>query len=190
MAFKDIWKDKVDGEDYIEAKDINDIANQVIKNEEDIQEKADKTEIPLKVSQLENDAGYLTEHQDISGKADKPTIKIIDAIALGVDFLLNNNHIIRCGTLHAMGFNFSNGEYPEDYGLDLSFDSGATPTTISYSASGIINWVGVDCTTSDGLSIFQPSPNTHYDIVFYYNGNQFIGLVNGYVPASGNVVSE
>ena len=70
MAFKDIWKDKVDGVDDVVAKDINDIANQVIKNEEDIQKKADKTEIPLKVSQLENDAGYLTEHQDISGKQD------------------------------------------------------------------------------------------------------------------------
>ena len=32
--------------------------------------KADKTEIPTKVSELENDSGYLTEHQDISGKAD------------------------------------------------------------------------------------------------------------------------
>lgn len=33
----------------------------------------DTTEIPSKVSQLENDRGYLTEHQDISGKADKAT---------------------------------------------------------------------------------------------------------------------
>ncbi|MBQ7974134.1 MAG: hypothetical protein IJ300_00385, partial [Clostridia bacterium] len=33
--------------------------------------KADSTAIPYKVSQLENDSGYLTEHQDISGKADK-----------------------------------------------------------------------------------------------------------------------
>lgn len=30
-----------------------------------------KEEIPTKVSQLENDLGYLTEHQDISGKVDK-----------------------------------------------------------------------------------------------------------------------
>lgn len=126
----------------------------------------------------------------LNTKADKPIIKIVDAIAFGLDFSLNNNRIIRCGTLHAMSFNFSNGEYPEDYGLDLSFDSGATPTTISYSASGIINWVGTDCSTVDGLSIFQPSANTHYDIVFYYNGNQFIGLVNGFVPSSRNVVSE
>lgn len=35
--------------------------------------KADKSELPTKVSDLENDAGYLTQHQDISGKADKAT---------------------------------------------------------------------------------------------------------------------
>lgn len=29
--------------------------------------------IPTKTSQLENDSGYLTQHQDISGKADKAT---------------------------------------------------------------------------------------------------------------------
>ena len=34
-------------------------------------DKADKSEIPTKVSQLQNDSGYLTQHQDISGKADK-----------------------------------------------------------------------------------------------------------------------
>lgn len=33
--------------------------------------KADKTSIPTKTSQLTNDSGFLTAHQDISGKADK-----------------------------------------------------------------------------------------------------------------------
>ena len=73
-----------------------------------------------------------------------------------------------------------------DYHSALSFNSGATPTAIDYTDSGILNWVGTDCTTADGLSIFQPSANTHYDIVFYFNGAQFIGLVNGFVPATGN----
>ena len=54
-------------------------------------------------------------------------------------------------------------------------------TSIDY--DGVRNlWAG----TSDGLSIFQPSANTHYDIVFYFNGVQFIGLVNGFIPATGN----
>ena len=38
---------------------------------DDLNTKADKTAIPTKVSQLTNDKGYLTSHQDISGKADK-----------------------------------------------------------------------------------------------------------------------
>lgn len=36
-----------------------------------LSEKADKTSIPTNVSAFTNDAGYLTEHQDISGKANK-----------------------------------------------------------------------------------------------------------------------
>lgn len=32
---------------------------------------AKKTDLPTKTSQLQNDSGYLTEHQDISGKLDK-----------------------------------------------------------------------------------------------------------------------
>lgn len=38
-----------------------------------------KSELPTKVSDLTNDAGYLTEHQDISGKVDKVTGKSLIA---------------------------------------------------------------------------------------------------------------
>ncbi|MBQ6207369.1 MAG: hypothetical protein IJK52_09840, partial [Oscillospiraceae bacterium] len=34
-----------------------------------------KSELPAKVSELENDSGYLSQHQDISGKVDKETGK-------------------------------------------------------------------------------------------------------------------
>ena len=39
-------------------------------SEVDLSGYAQKSELPTKVSQLENDKGYLTEHQDISGKLD------------------------------------------------------------------------------------------------------------------------
>ena len=39
----------------------------------EVDEKVEGIVVPTKVSELENDAGYLTEHQDISGKADKAT---------------------------------------------------------------------------------------------------------------------
>lgn len=126
----------------------------------------------------------------IVNKADKPTITTSTDTALSFEFSANTNTEIRTGELTSISFVFGNGEYPQDYVSGLSFDSGATPTAIDYTDSGILNWVGTDCVTSDGLSIFQPSANTHYDIVFYFNGAQFIGLVNGFVPASGNVVSE
>lgn len=49
----------------------NKIAEAELGGEEvDLSGYAQKSEIPTKVSQLQNDKGYLTEHQDISGKLD------------------------------------------------------------------------------------------------------------------------
>lgn len=45
---------------------------------EQLTDYAKKTEIPAKVSQLENDAGYLTQHQDISGLATKDEVEIVE----------------------------------------------------------------------------------------------------------------
>lgn len=133
-----------------------------------------------------NIAVYLDEH-----KADKPTITTMFFGSFTFNFADMYNTELRPNIgeediLSSLSFTFGNGEYPQDYVSGISFDSGSTPTAIDYTDSGILNWVGTDCSMSDGLSIFQPSPNTHYDIVFYFNGTQFIGLVNGFVPASGN----
>ena len=103
------------------------------------------------------------------------------------DMLNMDNSELRCKVaLTDLGITFANEEYPHAYLSGLSFYSGDAPTHVIYAGGGIINWVGVDCTTSEGSSIFQPSANTHYDIVFYYNGTQMIGSVNGYVPANRN----
>lgn len=45
--------------------------------ETDLTNKADKSEIPTLVSQLENDSGYLTQHQDISGKANSADLAAV-----------------------------------------------------------------------------------------------------------------
>lgn len=209
---------------------------------------------PTKLSELDNDTGYLTEHQDISGKADTATtlegygitdaytkqevntladeiyeeldsskaskseteeiwselefyyyelgdiderkpdrtsIVPIDIEDISDDegntaflhyMVQHTNTEFRLPELNILSIEFEDAEYDWQYMSSLSFDSGATPTSIDYTNSGILNWVGTDCSmTNDGLSIFQPSANTHYDIVFYFNGRQFVGLVNGYV---------
>lgn len=97
-----------------------------------------------------------------------------------------------------ISFVFGNNQYYDGYASALSFKSGDTPTAIDYTGTGILNWVGTDCSIVDGKSIFQPSANTHYDIVFDFNGTQFVGVAIGYksasinvpVPEDGNVVSE
>ena len=63
------------GNDYVLTDaDVQDIAEQAAELLEvgdiDFSEYAKKDELPTKVSQLDNDAGYLTRHQDISGKLD------------------------------------------------------------------------------------------------------------------------
>ena len=67
--------DKVVGKSLISDSEIERLAN--IANYDDteikniLNNKADMSAIPTKVSQLTNDAGYLTEHQDISNLATK-----------------------------------------------------------------------------------------------------------------------
>lgn len=46
------------------------VVDKIVEAEVDLSGYAKKSELPTKVSQLDNDKGYLTEHQDISGKLD------------------------------------------------------------------------------------------------------------------------
>ena len=116
------------------------------------------------------------------------TVNLSDADYYLLDCRDTNNVEVRLIGKGAktIAFAFYDGEYPNDYITGISFDSGEYPASLEYEGSGIINWVGTDCTTVDGYSIFQPSANTHYDVVIYFNGTQFVGLVNGFVPAIGN----
>ena len=149
-----------------------------------IQVKADKEEL-LSVEGSINTCLTL-----VSEKADK-TIILTDTTTTeyAFDFSDMYNREKRLQAASSISIKFADNEYANDYISGLSFNSGETPTSFDYADSGIINWVGTDCATVDGLSIFQPSANTHYDIVFYFNGVQFIGLVNGFVPALGNEVT-
>lgn len=74
--------DKVVGKSLISDSEIERLAN--ITNYDDteikniLNNKADTNAIPTKVSQLTNDAGYLTEHQDISNLATKNELHFHD----------------------------------------------------------------------------------------------------------------
>lgn len=63
----------VDVDDAISSTSFHPVQNRVIYNA--LQGKADTADIPTKTSDLTNDSGFLTQHQDISGKVDKVTGK-------------------------------------------------------------------------------------------------------------------
>ena len=121
-------------------------------------------------------------------KEDKVTVITIDNEDGSFSWNGPDNHNtdtrITAPSLDLLSVQWWNGEYPEDYTAALSFNSGDVPTTVEYPMGGIINWIGTDCVVYNGISLFQPSPNTHYEIVMYYNGTQCIGLVNGFVPTT------
>ena len=139
------------------------------------------------------EAAYASANQAVNGKQDKVFIETrSDMEAQFFDFSDMYNGELRLLDTPVITIEFRDDEYQPDYISGLSFDSGETPTSFVYTNSGIINWVGTDCSISEGLSVFAPAANTHYDVVFYYNGAQFIGLVNGFKPATSNesAVSE
>ena len=90
------------------------------------------------------------------------------------------------GDIEVIMLTISDNVYPEYYNSEIMFYSGETPTMIVYTEAPILNWVGTDCSMVDGLSIFAPQANTRYDVLFYFNGLGFVGLVNGYKLATGN----
>lgn len=93
---------------------------------------------------------------------------------------------LKAADISAISFTLDSTPLADDYLAGINFASGATPPHISYTDSGIINWVGTDCTLSGTDSVFTPQASKQYDIVFYNNGTYIIGVVNGYTPASGN----
>ena len=71
-----ITETELNDKGYLTEQSLNGYATETF-----VDEKIAKIKVPTKVSELENDKNYLTEHQDISGKQDK--IDDLDAIREG-----------------------------------------------------------------------------------------------------------
>lgn len=87
---------------------------------------AKSVDIPTKVSQLENDSGYSTEHQDISGKAD--TSYVNEELAKKQDVISDLDVIRQGASKGATAVNYDNitnciTKIPQDIKLELIDDT-------------------------------------------------------------------
>ena len=122
-------------------------------------------------------------------KTDKTTISFDDSTTIvEYDLIAKNNIEDRFLTDDGVSVISINvpSDMPKDYEhtSSLSFNTANTDIRVDYPGLGIINWLGSECSLIEGSSIFAPEPNKHYDIVFYFNGQHFVGLVNGFTPST------
>lgn len=100
--------------------------------------------------------------------------------------MANKEIRLTASNITAISFTLTTTPLAADYISGISFSTGANAPQISYTDSGVINWVGKDCTLSGTDSVFTPTANMQYDIVFYNDGAYVVGVVNGFTPANGN----
>ena len=146
-------------------------------------------------SALENYYSKTSVDSMLSSKSDKTAIVFTqNASSISVELGSNSDNkefrivdnassptsLSEIGTA-TINVSITNGSFNNDYITGLTFRTAATGTiTMSYTGTGILQWVGTDCDVQDGYSVFTPQNSMTYDIVFYFNGARFVGLVNGY----------
>lgn len=123
MALKDIWTNKTDDVDDILADDINAIANEVISNAEN---KADKSDIPTKVSQLENDTNYVSNTDYATADVGGVVKVVTSGNAYGI--VKNSNNIIQISCAEK-----------SDIKLKGSYTKPITPINLNYAVEVCTN---------------------------------------------------
>lgn len=141
----------------------------------EVDNKADSSAVPTKTSQLTNDSGFLTSHQDISGKLDKEkgtatnlTVNSSLIMPSGY-FSVPNKAYIYCagneggfGSIHFPDFSFL--DIQNNYTLALTSDIPTTDTTLSTSSTNPIANKAVNSAIESLKSTISSMENTIYGI--------------------------
>lgn len=128
--------------------------------------------IPTNVSTFVNDSGYLTQHQDISGKQDKSTITSDSSNTTIVVTIANNNEYRYTANVLSLTLNLPS-TISSDFTSWLVFVSGTTATSFTY--PNTIKWSGDNVTNN----VFLPATGKTYNIGFWYDGVNVNAVVRG-----------
>lgn len=89
---------------------------------------------------------------------------------------LADNTIFNCTTsLTSLAFTLPT-EDSVDFSCQVNFTSGSTATTAPTTTSGTIEWIGDNVNEANG---FVPRASCKYTIIFYYDGTNYRGVVQG-----------
>ena len=135
---------------------------------EQLQDYAKKTDVPTKVSQLENDKGYLTEHQDISNLALKSELhnhenkSLLDAITSGditkwsQSIPFNDTYVSDCNAW------LTNGYIKTGAGQTANLPSVCTGSD----RWGILFFIAENVTQGTGTQMYFPIDGTYKGRIF------------------------
>jgi hypothetical protein len=119
--------------------------------------------IPTKTSDLQNDSGFLTQHQDISGKADKVT-EVTNTSTGDVTLQLDPGKIYHfTGAISSLTLTLATPASGQLAQYHFDFNSGSTAATISISG---VTW-------PEGS--FTPEASTHYEVDILNGYGLYIG---------------
>jgi len=120
----------------------------------------------------------------IESKADK--VEFVNPEFAVLDLSKAYNTVYNADVFNSLIINIPDGAYNNDFATALNFTAG-DGILIDYPASGVIQWIGADCSTQDGYSLFIPVSGKRYNIIITFDGQYLVGKVAGFVPTSSNV---
>ena len=109
--------------------------------------------------------------QDVSNKENKT--EILNKTGDTLNVTMDDNTETRCSVVNTLTLTLPESTNP-DYISSINFTSSYPATNIIYPDT--ISMMGMDCMSN----VFVPENNKRYNIILYYDGDSFVGVVGGY----------
>lgn len=126
--------------------------------------------------------------EDIAGKWIINTDNSINYFVYDLAFLKNCNVVFGTNLQSLQLTGSLNLDDYRGYNCQIAFSTNSNvPTiTVDNTQCPVINWIGDECETADGVSSFNPVAGKTYNLLFSYDGKAVQCLVISYIPANSN----
>lgn len=125
--------------------------------------------------------------EDIAGKWIINTDNSMNYFVYDLAFLKNCNVVFGTNLKSLILTGSLNLDDYRGYNCQIAFSTNSNvPSIIVDNNCPVINWIGDECETADGVSQFRPVAGKTYNLLFSYDGKAVQCLVISYIPANRN----